>query len=325
MSDDQGTVVLVSGGIDSVLAASLYPQAITLFVDYGQGYARQELAACDRLFPDLKDMIVFGKSPGRVGNYVPARNLMLACLALRWGSRIVLGGMADDNCADKTPAAFDDMSRILTAQAGRRIDVVSPFWNLTKFEAISHYLAGGGDPERLRQTFSCYDPHMGLRDPQQARCGECEACFRWSVALRAAGVDVPPPGEAMAIRYLQNLHTYHPARQWATLAGLRQPGREIVECDIDGTLTEAAGAVPVAHADKRPNTRAIEALRSHYDRGSWVILHTARPEVDRAVTAAWLGTFRVPHHALLMGKPPAAIRFDDLALPMVHSAMVVTP
>ncbi len=204
-------VVLASGGIDSFLAHRLYEQKgdqlLALFVDYGQPYAGKERAALEVLWGQesigfVEAKVDAGQPLATDGTYYPARNILFASIAVHYGDFIVMGGMRDDcNCEDKTEDAFREMSNLLSVQSRKRVIVHSPFWGITKAEAISDYLASGGDPDILLKTVSCYSDGT---EP----CMDCRACFRWSCALRFCGVDAPFPSWRITEDYLRRLHEY---------------------------------------------------------------------------------------------------------------------
>src|SRR5512135_1926370 len=149
------TVVMVSGGLDSFLAASRHPKAVQVFVEWGQPYLELERRAVAELYPAAKIVKVEG-APIPDDFYIPARNLMFATLGVRFGTDICLAGMRDEMCADKSPEAFQDMTNVLTKHCKKATRVFSPFWNMTKAEAVRDYLKSGGDPGLLQKTVSCY-------------------------------------------------------------------------------------------------------------------------------------------------------------------------
>lgn len=193
----RGKVVLVSGGTDSLINADTNPDATLLFVDF-HADAYGELVACQKLFQDraLEQIIIRPMIPSGDGVFVPARNLMLATLAVHYGDHIIIGAMRDDHSTDKTPRALEMISKILSEQAGRRIMVTAPLRELYKFEAVAFYATTDERRRRMNDTWSCYS-----RGPY--RCFDCKACFRWSVALRYAGINVQKPGPAITKWFLE--------------------------------------------------------------------------------------------------------------------------
>lgn len=300
-------VLLVSGGLDSLLCAKEYPSAKKLFINYGQPYAKQEKKACDALFGKDYEVIELKgiKYKSTDGVFIPARNLMLASIAVRYGTTIIMGGMKDDNVEDKNFDAFRRMSEILTSQSRNRIEVISPFWNTTKAEAINRYLCKGNDPALLLKTFSCYEP-VGNK-----ACFNCPACFRWSIALNANEVKVPLPSDKMINLYLKKLHTYDKNRISNLLRILIQT-KYVYEVDIDGVLTNETQGWDFK--SRTPFVHNIKRLKQLFRHGI-IILNTARLEIDREVTVEWLKTHKIPYHSLLMEKTPASVRIDDISIP----------
>jgi 7-cyano-7-deazaguanine synthase in queuosine biosynthesis len=291
-----------------MICADLYPKAKLLFVDFGQPEAEMERAACKNLFGSrgFEIATIFTRlAVAEDGVFIPARNLLLACVAAQYAPHIVMGGMLDDRSVDKNPTAFRTMSRALTDMSARYTVVSSPLFHLLKHEAVSMWLRRGGFVDRLLQTWSCYGPGP-------MRCLKCKACFRWAVALRVNGVSVSLPLDIVIERYLRRLHLYDPGRQWAILKALENSthSRPVMCVDIDGMLTIEVGGRD--YAKRTPNERAINAVNMMWQH-NWIILHTSRPEEDRDVTVKWLDQHNVQRHALLMDKPPAARYFDDRA------------
>jgi len=180
------TVNLVSGGIDSYLAYKLI-EGIPVFVNYGQKYADKEFDACSNLYGDKLNVIKLNNNNINCieidNNYIPNRNLTLISLVVNYyyPDRIIMAGMKDDNCLDKSETAFRYFREIISKYSKKDIHIYSPFWYTTKGKAIENYLNKGYDPEILKQTISCYSSSIN-------KCGDCEACFRWVVALESNGV-----------------------------------------------------------------------------------------------------------------------------------------
>lgn len=59
----------------------------------------------------------------------------------------------------------------------------------------------------------------------------------------------------------------------------------------------------------------VDMVRRLYADGVRVVFHTARPAHDRNVTESWLRRKKIPYHALIMGKPLAAMYLDDCSFP----------
>lgn len=176
-------ICLVSGGLDSYLGW-WRTGSKPIFIDYGQEYVHMELRAALYLYPDLHVVEVRGL-PVQGQRYIPCRNLIFTALATHWDcDTIYVSGMDDDVDVDKSPAEFARMSDILSLHAQRKVVVDSPWWGFTKAGAVASFLQQGGSADLLKQTYSCYS---------SAKCNQCDACYRWAVALLSNQIDVPAP------------------------------------------------------------------------------------------------------------------------------------
>jgi len=327
-------VVLFSGGLDSFLVGKLLSDTVPwLFIDYGQAYANVEDQVSNKLAQLHRrpyDKIVISKEPHKPdlaaddpNAFVPARNLMLASIAVAQGyETIYIGGVKDDMVCDNTPHAHAEMARVLSLFANKKINVIAPLSGTSKVEAIQQFAASEYHLKAttraayrdLKQTFSCFDP-QGMNP-----CLKCKACVRWSVAMNAAGIKVPLPHRDALLDYVYRLHEYSRDRQWSLLKAM---GRlyDIHEVDIDGVLTiePETGSCKVLdwnhyYRKCKPKQDAIDCLHAWAGAGDIIILHTARPEINRDVTVKWLEGHNVDHHALLMEKLPVHHIYDDKAL-----------
>lgn len=218
-------ILLVSGGLDSFLAYQHLGRPETLFIDYGQPYIDLEQKAVDHLYPHSHKVKITGLP--ELGNniHIDGRNMMLATLALRYSNIIYFAAMDDEICSDKNPRAFQTMSRVLTRHSKQKnVEVRSPFWGMTKAEAVTRYLDAGGDPEVLTQTVSCYT------DGDEP-CLNCQACFRRFVALKSNGIDVPRPSEQIIKSYgLGRLHKVLPRRLGDTIKAIEDDFHRVHMC-----------------------------------------------------------------------------------------------
>lgn len=216
-------IYLVSGGLDSYLAYRLFGfidnSGIPLFIDYGQKYADKEKKAVEKCFGGNVKYITIDKKIIEIeNNYIPNRNLLLGTIAASYfnTNKIVIAGLKDDNCSDKTQDVFKEYSEILSRFSKRKIEVTSPFWDITKGEAINLYLQKGFNSEILKDTISCYSE-------SEHRCGNCEACFRWWVALESCGINT---GLCITDRiiseYIKKVHNYDRDRQNRILMVLKK-------------------------------------------------------------------------------------------------------
>lgn len=207
-------VVLLSGGLDSMVAAGLAREAgyaiHALTIDYNQRH-RREIDAARAIAARLGvvrhvvlplDLRQFGGSAltdaiavpkAGLGDdipvtYVPARNLVFLSLTLAWaealGSRdIFIGVNALDysgypDCRPEFIAAFADIADLATkaGSQGERFRIHAPLQHLGKAEIAREAHRLGLDPG---MSWSCYDPL-----PDGRACGLCDSC-----RLRRAGFD----------------------------------------------------------------------------------------------------------------------------------------
>jgi len=275
------TAVMVSGGVDSFLAAQRYPDAVRVYVNYGQAYDPLERRAVRDLYPGAAEVDISGMAPLGTDYYVPARNLMLATVGVRFADEICFAGMRDEQCPDKNAEAFADMSRILTSHSKRPVRVFSPFWDLTKAEAVRAYLQSGGDPSGLLRTVSCYEGTDGS-------CGACEACFRRFVCLRANGLDVPRPSDSVIREYgMRLLHSFSSRRRLSTLAAV------------------ASDSTPVVRADLARYQNLLRLAELEVPDSGYLVLHSELPERRRPGIRSMLDAEGVRYDALLMETPNA--------------------
>ena len=220
LSSPRDAVVLLSGGLDSMVAAGLAREAgyriHALTIDYNQRH-RCELQAATRIAAALSvvrhvvlplDLRQFGGSaltddiavphdglaPGIPVTYVPARNLIFLSLTLGWaeavGARdIFIGVNALDysgypDCRPDFIAAFERIARLATkvGDEGEDIRINAPLQYLGK-DAIAREAARLGLDAGM--SWSCYDPGADGR-----ACGTCDSCrLRRDGFARAGLVD----------------------------------------------------------------------------------------------------------------------------------------
>ena len=204
-------VVLLSGGLDSMVCAGLAREAgfrlLALTIDYNQRH-RAELAAARTIAAALAERHVvlpldlrrFGGSaltgdeevpkqglgPGIPVTYVPARNLIFLSLALAWAEAsgagdLYIGVNALDysgypDCRPEFIARFERLAELATKAGaeGGAVRVHAPLQHMTKAEIVREAARLGLD---AGLSHSCYDPL-----PDGVHCGLCDAC-----RLRAKG------------------------------------------------------------------------------------------------------------------------------------------
>ena len=202
----KSAVVLLSGGLDSMVCAALAREAgfavVALTVDYGQRH-RVELEAAARIAVDLADRHIvlpldlraFGGSAltsdvavpkdgvgeGIPVTYVPARNTIFLSLALGLaeasGARdIFIGVNALDysgypDCRPEFIAGFQRLADVATKAGveGVGVTIHTPLLNLTKADIAREAQRLGLDSGL---SHSCYDPA-----PDGRACGQCDACL----------------------------------------------------------------------------------------------------------------------------------------------------
>jgi len=213
-------VVLLSGGLDSMVCAGLAREAgfevLALTVDYHQRH-RVELEAAERIAGQLADLHIvlpldltaFGGSAltsdievpkggveeGIPVTYVPARNTVFLSLALAWaeaaGARdLFVGVNALDysgypDCRPAFIDAFEDLANKATKAGveGEGFTIHAPLLDMTKADIAQEAARLGLD---AGLSHSCYDP-----TPDGAACGLCDACRLRAKGFEEAGLPDP--------------------------------------------------------------------------------------------------------------------------------------
>ncbi|MGX7893996.1 7-cyano-7-deazaguanine synthase QueC [Tsuneonella sp. HG222] len=202
----RGAVVLLSGGLDSMVVAGLAREAgfaiHALTIDYNQRH-RREIEAARLIAGNLGvarhvilplDLRQFGGSAltadiavpkGGVGEdipvtYVPARNLIFLALTAGFAeasgsSDIFIGVNALDysgypDCRPEFIASFAETARLGTKAGveGRPFAIHAPLQHMGKAEIAAEAARLGLDPG---WSWSCYDP-----TPDGQACGLCDSC-----------------------------------------------------------------------------------------------------------------------------------------------------
>ena len=213
-------VVLLSGGLDSMVCAALAREAgfavIALTIDYGQRHrveldSSRVIAAqlADRHIVLPLDLRAFGGSAltddiavpkdgvgeGIPVTYVPARNTIFLSLALGLaeasGARdIFIGVNALDysgypDCRPEFIAGFQKLAELATKAGveGEPFTIHAPLQNMTKAEIAREAGRLGLD---AAVSHSCYDPL-----PDGRHCGECDACRLRARGFAEAGIADP--------------------------------------------------------------------------------------------------------------------------------------
>ena len=218
-------VVLVSGGLDSMVAAAAAIEQgyrlLALTVDYGQRH-RVELEAAKRVALSLGaerhivlplDLRAFGGSAltadidvpkGGVGEevpvtYVPARNTIFLSLALGWaeaaGARdLFIGVNALDysgypDCRPDFIAAFENLATLATkaGAGGEAFRIHAPLQHMTKADIAGEAARLGLD---AGLSWSCYDP-VQEAGGEARHCGLCDSCRLRAKGFEEAGLPDP--------------------------------------------------------------------------------------------------------------------------------------
>jgi len=213
-------VVLLSGGLDSMVSAALARERgfslHALTIDYGQRHrieieAARNIAAmlgCVRHVVLPLDLTVFGGSALTDDNidvptcgvgedipvtYVPARNIVFLSLTLAYaeaaGARdIFIGVNALDysgypDCRPEFIAAFEEMARLGTKAGveGRATAINAPLQHMSKAEIAAEAHRLGLD---TGLSWSCYAP-----SPTGRACGVCDSCRLRQKGFAEAGLE----------------------------------------------------------------------------------------------------------------------------------------
>jgi 7-cyano-7-deazaguanine synthase len=220
MDDKPLAVVLLSGGLDSMVCAALAREAgfgvLALTVDYHQRH-RVELDAARTIAAELADrhivlpldLSAFGGSAltsdiavpkdgvgeGIPVTYVPARNTVFLSLALAWAeaagaSDLFVGVNALDysgypDCRPDFIAAFEALANKATKAGveGHGFTIHAPLQHMTKADIAREAARLGLDASL---SHSCYDPAA-----DGGACGLCDACRLRARGFEEAGLADP--------------------------------------------------------------------------------------------------------------------------------------
>ena len=210
-------VVLVSGGMDSCVAAALAAQKYNLaflHLNYGQRTQQRELRSFHELaaFYQVKQKLVVdephfaligGSSltdrqiPVSVADlqntqvpssYVPFRNANLLAIAVSWAEtigavRIFIGAVEDDSsgypdCREQFFKAFNRVIKLGSRDSGD-IRIITPLLHYSKKQIVE---TAGVLKAPLHLTWSCY------QDEEEA-CGVCDSCALRLRGFQLAGVE----------------------------------------------------------------------------------------------------------------------------------------
>lgn len=214
------SLIIVSGGMDSITMLHEYAADIALAVtfDYGANHNAKEIPFarlhCERLgirhivipldffHQYFKSSLLEGSEAIPEGHYesenmkstvVPFRNgimLSIACgIAESNGlKRVMLANHGGDHAIypDCRQAFIDAMSEAMKQGTYEGIEIVAPYTGITKSDIARHGKALGLD---YAETWSCYKGG-------QKHCGKCGTCVERKEALLEAGIEDPTEYEA---------------------------------------------------------------------------------------------------------------------------------
>lgn len=186
-----GSVMLLSGGLDSFCQWRLLGQPKAVYFAIGHRAESREIDAVERIREKFGGDIIIDRSL-QLGQteldtgYIPYRNLLFIILASQYSKDIVLSQIAE--WAPDKNLQFYRMLEIVLRKAGRgkyqgilqHVRVHAPFHHLTKTQLVRRYL-GKFPAEDLNYTVSCYSD-------QNLPCGVCSACFPRYVAMSNNGI-----------------------------------------------------------------------------------------------------------------------------------------
>ncbi|HEY3250177.1 MAG TPA: 7-cyano-7-deazaguanine synthase QueC [Ignavibacteria bacterium] len=221
MAIKEKAIVLVSGGMDSLVTAAIaglnYEFAF-LHLNYGQRTEKRELKAFndianyynvkERLIVDVKYLSQIGGSSltdkkievseadlahnGIPTSYVPFRNANILSIATSWAEvieakKIFIGAVEEDSsgypdCREVFYNAFNELIKLGT-KPETDIEILTPIIHMKKFEII---LKGSELSVPFGLSWSCYQN-------EDIACGVCDSCALRLRGFQLAGLEDPLP------------------------------------------------------------------------------------------------------------------------------------
>ena len=214
---DNKAVILLSGGMDSCVAAAIALRSYKsyfLHIDYGQRTESKELEVFNKIadYYKIEDRLVIKmdhfsqiggsaltdekievpkglSNDGHPLTYVPFRNANLLSPAVSWAEvvgagKIFIGATAEDSagypdCRPGFYEAFNELIRVGTQ--AKDIEVTAPVIDMKKSEIVK---LGVELNVPFNFTWSCYKC-------EDLACGECDSCKRRIRAFKEAGIIDP--------------------------------------------------------------------------------------------------------------------------------------
>lgn len=214
------SVIVLSGGMDSVTMLHEYKEriALALTFDYGSNHGAREIAMARRncellgveimviplhpVFRNVHSSLLEGAQAIPEGHYaeenmkstvVPFRNgvmLSVACAIAedRGLKHVMIANHGGDHSIypDCRPGFVSAMGRAMTEGTYAGVGVLAPYTDITKADIARHGKALGVD---YALTWSCYKG--GTK-----HCGKCGTCVERREAMREAGIQDPTDYEA---------------------------------------------------------------------------------------------------------------------------------
>jgi len=194
------SVLLFSGGMDSVMFDLLLNPDILLYIPTGSNYEDIETVKIKQLAENNiinKDKLIILENNLDLAMFerddliVPNRNAYLVLMASHFGETIYLGSVYGDRSFDKDKTFYKLMEDLLNHiwqeqhwTEERKFTVSSPFKDTTKTELIKQYINKGGNVQNILDSYSCY------RGEPQA-CGICKPCVRKAVSMICNDIKIP--------------------------------------------------------------------------------------------------------------------------------------
>lgn len=210
---NKDSLIIVSGGMDSITMLHEYKEQIALAVsfDYGSNHNNREIPFAEEYCKQLgiehiiiplafihdyfKSSLLEGADAIPEGHYaaenmkstvVPFRNGIMLSIAIgiaesRKLKHVMIANHAGDHTIypDCRPNFIEAISKAATDGTFAQIDIVAPYTNITKTDVARHGKELGIDYTR---TWSCYKGG-------EKHCGKCGTCVERKEALRDAGIE----------------------------------------------------------------------------------------------------------------------------------------
>ena len=210
---DKDSVIIVSGGMDSVTLLYEYKDRIALGIsfDYGSNHNSKEIPFaklhCERLgikhitipldftHQYFKSSLLEGADAIPEGHYedenmkstvVPFRNGIMLAIAAGIAesnglSHVMIANHGGDHAIypDCRPEFISAMSQATKAGSYNGVTVLAPYTNISKSDIARHGKALGID---YTETWSCYKGG-------EKHCGKCGTCVERKEALQEAGIE----------------------------------------------------------------------------------------------------------------------------------------